>query len=92
MARRAPGTLKKQKRHSPEEIIKKLREAEELIAAGEVVEVAMRATPLAEIVANNWQTRKRGDFNYSLQPISERSAPPGARTRNQLIKSQLLYH
>jgi len=33
----------KKKRHTPEEIIKKLREAEGVIAAGKGVEVAARA-------------------------------------------------
>ena len=31
-------------------------------------------------------------FHFLRKTLSERSAPPGTRTRNQLIKSQLLYH
>ena len=31
-------------------------------------------------------------FHFLRKTLSERGAPPGTRTRNQLIKSQLLYH
>jgi putative transposase len=52
-----PGTLMKKKRHTPEEIIKKLREAEGLIAAGKGVEVPVRGIGVSMATYQRWKRR-----------------------------------
>ncbi len=70
-ARSAAETLMKKKRHTPEEIIKRLREAKGLIAAGKGVEVAVRAIGFSVATYQRWKSRYGGIKKDSLKRLRE---------------------
>ena len=61
----------KKKRHTPEEIIKKLREAEGLIAAGKGAEVAVRAIGVSVATYQRWKSRYGGMKKDALKRLRE---------------------
>jgi DNA-binding transcriptional regulator YiaG len=61
----------KKKRHTPEEIIKKLREAEGLIAAGKGAEVAVRAIGVSVATCQRWKSRYGGIKKDALKRLRE---------------------
>jgi hypothetical protein len=61
----------KKKRHTPEEIIKKLREAEGLIAAGKGVEAAVRAIGVSMATYQRWKSRYGGMKKDALKRLRE---------------------
>ena len=61
----------KQKRHTPEEIIKKLREAEGLIAAGKGVDGAVRSIGVSLATYQRWKTRYGGMKKDALKRLRE---------------------
>ena len=61
----------KKKRHTPEEIIKKLREGEGLIAAGKGAEVAVRAIGVSVATYQRWKSRYGGMKKDALKRLRE---------------------
>ena len=61
----------KKKRQTPEEIIKKLREAEVLIAAGKGVEVAVRAIGVSMATYLRWKSLYGGMKKDALKRLRE---------------------
>lgn len=61
----------KQKRHTPEEVIKKLREAEGLIAAGKGVDAAARAIGVSVASYQRWKSRYGGVRKDALKRLRE---------------------
>ena len=61
----------KKKRHTPEEIIKKLREAEGLIAAGKGAEVSVRAIGVSVATYQRWKSRYGGIKKDALKRLRE---------------------
>ena len=61
----------KKKRHTPEEIIKKLCEAEGLIAAGKGAEVAVRAIGVSVATYQRWKSRYGGMKKDALKRLRE---------------------
>jgi transposase-like protein len=61
----------KQKRHTPEEVIKKLREAEGVIAAGKGVDAAARAIGVSVASYQRWKSRYGGVRKDALKRLRE---------------------
>ncbi len=61
----------KQKRHTPEEVIKKLREAEGLIAASKGVDRAVRGIGVSLATYQRWKTRYGGMKKDALKRLRE---------------------
>ena len=61
----------KQKRHTPEEIIKKLREAEGLIASGKGVDGAVRAIGVSLATYQRWKSHYGGMKKDALKRLRE---------------------
>ena len=61
----------KQKRHTPEEIIKKLREAEGLIATGKGVDGAVRAIGVSLATYQRWKSHYGGMKKDALKRLRE---------------------
>lgn len=49
------GTTRKRKRHSPEEIVAKLRQVDEQLAAGRSVAEAAKAVGVSEVTLHRWR-------------------------------------
>ena len=52
--------MKKRKRHTPEQIIRKLREADTMLAAGRRVEHVYQALEVSEATFNRWRNQYGG--------------------------------
>lgn len=61
----------KKKRHTPEEIIKKLREAEGLIAVGKGVDGAARAIGVSVATYQRWKSHYGGVKKDALKRLRE---------------------
>lgn len=67
----APATLMKRKRHTPEEIIKKLREAGALLSAGKSVEEACRSLGVSPATYQRWKSEYGGMRTNALKRLKE---------------------
>jgi len=54
------GTLMKRRRHTPEQIIRKLREAERLIGEGRTIPEAAKAIEISEQTYHRWRNQYGG--------------------------------
>ena len=61
----------KRKRHTPEEIIKKLREAESLLAAGKSLEDACRVLGVSTPTYHRWKSQYGGVKKDALKRLRE---------------------
>jgi transcriptional regulator with XRE-family HTH domain len=61
----------KRKRHTPEEIIKKLREASGLMAAGKSVEEACRALGVSAATYQRWKSHYGGVKKDAIKRLRE---------------------
>ena len=52
--------MKKRKRHTPEQIIRKLREADTMLAAGKKMEHVYQALEVSEATFNRWRNQYGG--------------------------------
>ena len=52
--------MKKRKRHSPEQIVKKLRDADALLAAGKSVGEVLQTLEVSEATLSRWRTQYGG--------------------------------
>ncbi len=68
---RARPTLMKRKRHTLEEIIKKLREASGLLAAGKDVQEACRTLGVSAATYPRWKSRYGGVKKGALQAAAQ---------------------
>ena len=68
---RAPSQLMKRKRHTPEEIIKKLREAGGMLAAGKNVEDVCRALGVSVATYQRWKSHYGGVKKDALKRLRE---------------------
>ena len=62
----------KRKRHTPEEIIKKLREAGGLLAGGKNVEEVCRALGTSVATYQRWKSQYGGGVPPKLEPVAMR--------------------
>lgn len=63
--------LMKRKRHTAEEIIKKLREAEGQLAEGKSIETACRAIEVSSATYHRWKSEYRGMNKDALKRLKE---------------------
>lgn len=68
---KAPPQLMKRKRHTPEEIIKKLREASGILAAGKSVEEVCRALGVSVATYQRWKSEYGGVKKDALKRLRE---------------------
>jgi putative transposase len=68
---RAPLNLRKRKRHTGEEIIKKLREAGGMLAAGRNVEEVCRALGVSAATYQRWKSHYGGIKKDALKRLRE---------------------
>ena len=61
----------KRKRHTPEEIIKKLRTAEEALAGGKTVEEACRLISVSMATYQRWKSQYSGVKKDTLKRLKE---------------------
>jgi len=54
------GTLMKQRRHTPEQVIRKLREADRLLGEGKVIAEVARALEVSEVTYHRWRNQYGG--------------------------------
>jgi len=54
------GTLMKRRRHTPEQIIRKLREAERLLGEGKTIPEAAKAIEISEQTYHRWRNQYGG--------------------------------
>jgi len=54
------GTLMKRRRHTPEQVIRKLREAERLIGEGRTIPEAAKAIEISEQTYHRWRNQYGG--------------------------------
>jgi transposase-like protein len=52
--------MKKRRRHSPEQIVKKLRDADALLAAGKSVGEVLQSLEVSEATLSRWRTQYGG--------------------------------
>ncbi|MBB3204567.1 transposase-like protein [Rhodopirellula rubra] len=52
--------MKKRKRHSPEQIVKKLRDADAMLAAGKTVGEVLQSLEVSEATLSRWRTQYGG--------------------------------
>ncbi len=52
--------MKKRKRHSPEQIVKKLRDADAMLAAGKSVGVVLQSLAVSEATLSRWRSQYGG--------------------------------
>ena len=52
--------MKKRKRHSPEQIVKKLRDADAMLAAGKSVGEVLQSLEVSEATLSRWRTQFGG--------------------------------
>jgi transposase-like protein len=63
--------MKKRKRHSPEEVIRKLREAEALMAGGKSPAEAAKALGVSEATFNRWRNQYGGMKGPEMKRLKE---------------------
>ena len=68
---KAPARLMKRKRHTPEDIIKKLREAGGLLSAGKSVEKACRELGVSPATYQRWKSEYGGMRTNALKRLKE---------------------
>jgi len=68
---KALATLMKRKRHTPEEIIKKLREAGTMLGAGKSVEEACRVLGVSPATYQRWKSEYGGMRTNALKRLKE---------------------
>jgi len=54
------GTLMKRRRHTPEQVIRKLREAERLLGEGKTIPEAAKAIEISEQTFHRWRNQYGG--------------------------------
>jgi hypothetical protein len=77
------------KRHTTEEIIKKLHEAEGLIAAGKGVEVAVRAIGVSMATYQRWKSRHGGMKKDALKRLREQEKENARLTLDKAIWKEI---
>ena len=77
----------KRKRHTTEQIIRKLREAEQMRAAGKSVGEVCQTLEISDQTYHRWKAKYRGMDCGKL-----RSAPFSADQRNQRIGSHMTWY
>ena len=79
---------KKRKRHTPEQIVKKLRDAEVMLNAGKSLEEVLKMLEVSEATFDRWQTRFGGMKSEEAKRLKELEGE-NARLKRLLAEAEL---
>lgn len=79
---------KKRKRHTPEQIVKKLRDAEVMLNAGKSMEEVLKMLEVSESTFDRWQTRFGGMKSEEAKRLKELEGE-NARLKRLLAEAEL---
>jgi len=65
------GTLMKRRRHTPEQIIRKLREAERMLGEGKTIPEAARELGISEQTFHRWRNQYGGMKSHAAKRLKE---------------------
>ena len=79
---------KKRKRHTPEQIVKKLRDAEVMLNAGKSMEEVLKMLEVSETTFDRWQNRFGGMKSEEAKRLKELEGE-NARLKRFLAEAEL---
>ena len=79
---------KKRKRHTPEQIVKKLRDAEVMLNAGKSMEEVLKMLEVSETTFERWQNRFGGMKSEEAKRLKELEGE-NARLKRLLAEAEL---
>lgn len=79
---------KKRKRHTPEQIVRKLRDAEVMLNAGKSLEEVLKMLEVSETTFDRWQTRFGGMKSEEAKRLKELEGE-NARLKRLLAEAEL---
>ena len=88
-------TKKKRKRHTPEQIVKKLRDADAMLAAGKSVGEVLQALEVSEATLSRWRTQYGGmksEEAKQLKQLEEENRQLKKLVADQALDIQMLKH
>ena len=80
--------MKKRKRHRPEQIVRKLREADAMLAAGREVEHVCQALEVSEATFHRWRNQYGGMNTNGAKQLKELQVE-NARLKKLLAEAEL---
>jgi len=87
------GTLMKRRRHTPEQVIRKLREAERLIGEGKTIPEAAKAIEISEQTYHRWRNQYGGmkaDDAKRLKKLERENGRLKAIVADQALENRAL--
>jgi putative transposase len=87
------GTLMKRRRHTPEQIIRKLREAEKLIGEGKTIPEAAKELGISEQTYHRWRNQYGGmkaNDAKRLKELERENAQLKRIVADQVLENQAL--
>ena len=66
-----PSTTKRRKRHTPEQIVKKLRDADAMLAAGQDVAAVLQTLEVSEATLHRWRNQYGGMKSEEAKRLKE---------------------
>jgi putative transposase len=87
------GTLMKRRRHTPEQVIRKLREAERMLGEGKAVPEVAKALEVSEATFHRWRNQYGGMKADDVKRLKELERENGRLKRivaDQALENQAL--
>jgi transposase-like protein len=87
------GTLMKRRRHTPEQVIRKLREAERLVGEGKTIPEAAKAIEISEQTYHRWRNQYGGmkaDDAKRLKELERENGRLKAIVADQALENRAL--
>src|SRR5947208_16997175 len=87
------GTQMKRRRHTPEQVVRKLREAERLLAEGKTIPEVAKALEVSENTYHRWRNQYGGmkaDDAKRLKELERENARLKAIVADQALEKQAL--
>jgi len=87
------GTLMKRRRHTPEQVIRKLREAERLLGEGKTIPEAAKELGISEQTYHRWRNRyggMRANDAKRLKELERENAQLKRIVADQVLENQAL--
>ncbi len=84
---------RKKKRHSPEQIVKKLRDADAMLAAGKTIGEVIQALEISEATLNRWRNQYGGmksEEAKRLKQLEEENTQLKKLVADQALDIQML--
>lgn len=86
---------KRRKRHSPEEVVRKLRDADAMLSAGKDLAVVLQTLEVSEATLSRWRTQYGGmkaEEAKRLKQLEEENARLKRLVADQALDIQMLKH